>query len=109
VCFMRICDYKFAVYGFFAEHNLKAEGWGQHDREEILQRTHLPVCYDVGTRRRGAVGLASPLRDVSGRSAFEGSRELAKAETHFHLGMGFRSYPAGLDSGTRACLALHVV
>jgi hypothetical protein len=21
VCFMRICDYKFAVYGFFAEHN----------------------------------------------------------------------------------------
>jgi len=20
VCFMRICDYKFAVYGFFAEH-----------------------------------------------------------------------------------------
>jgi hypothetical protein len=21
VCFMRICDYKFAVYGFFAEHS----------------------------------------------------------------------------------------
>ena len=20
MCFMRICDYKFAVYGFFAEH-----------------------------------------------------------------------------------------
>jgi hypothetical protein len=21
VCFMRICDYKFAMYGFLAEHN----------------------------------------------------------------------------------------
>jgi hypothetical protein len=21
VCFLRICDYKFAIYGYFAEHN----------------------------------------------------------------------------------------
>jgi len=25
VCLTRICDYKFAVYGFFAEHRLNCE------------------------------------------------------------------------------------
>jgi hypothetical protein len=41
VCFMRICDYKFAVYGFFAEHDRTlaelAAGRCVHDRYHLTR------------------------------------------------------------------------
>ena len=43
VCLMRICDYKFAVYGFFAEHNCQSLV-GFHVRERATSTLTMSDC-----------------------------------------------------------------
>jgi hypothetical protein len=59
VCFMRICDYKFAVYGFFAEHRgLKAE-FVPTLRVESFHRSDSEDCTIVTIERHSPDGFST--------------------------------------------------
>ena len=52
MCFMRICDFKFAVYGFFAEHRRFSRAFGRNRLDgTMLHARWLPEI----TNRQGQV------------------------------------------------------
>jgi hypothetical protein len=55
VCFMRICDYKFAVYGFFAEHRRR---FAVYVPEELVPEVRR--CLDNGRALQELLFQAAP-------------------------------------------------